>query len=407
MSSSILAKNAQARLTAIGAEAGALASNSEMSKRAKGRRLDALQDEVEECKSTIAAHKSAMTVTLDNGQTVPLGLFSNGNPAEASQFVAKSGMPGVLGQAPALGLSDDALHAMHEAVLSRKSFRADATVKDATASGAGMADNLPAQFGGFVPIANEPVRVLDLIPTKASNAPVIEFLRHDSTTGAAGMVAPGTLKPSATIVTTRGEVRARKIAVTAMANDEDLADFAQFTSYLQNELIRLVINVENAQVLSGDGTGENLLGLLNQSGILTRALGADTALDALEEAITDLRVGPAYCEPTAFVMAPATWSKIRRTKDLQGRYLVTPDPTAQGGSTLWGIPVATTTDFPAGEALVMNAGQGAAAYVRQGITFQVDYGQNGFEHNTTSFRAEERLGVYSPRPSALLKVTGL
>lgn len=407
MSSLILAKNAQARMITLGNEAQALTKDTTMSTRAKGRRLDSLTEELAECKSTIAAHKQAMMVTLNNGQSVPLGLFANGTSTEAGQYFAKSRMPGVIGQAPALGLDDDALHAMHEAVLSRKSFRVDATVKAGAPSGADMADNLPAQFGGFVPFAHEPVRVLDLIPTKATDAPVIEFLRHDSTTGAAGMVAPGTTKPSATIVTSRGEVRARKIAVTTYANDEDLQDFASFTTYLSAELIHLVIMAENQQILSGDGTGENLLGLLNQSGILTRALGTDTELDALEEAITDLRVGPAFCEPTSIVMAPATWSKVRRTKDTQGRYLVTPDPTAQGGSTLWGIPVATTTDFPAGEALVMNAQAGAAAYVRRGITFEADYGQFGFESNTTTFRAEERLGVYSPRPAALLKVTGL
>jgi HK97 family phage major capsid protein len=124
--------------------------------------------------------------------------------------------------------------------------------------------------------------------------------------------------------------------VTTAVNDEDLADFNAFQGCIAAELMRMVIDVENAQIIAGDGTGENLLGLLAQTGILTRAIGADTALDAVEKAFTDLRVGAAYVAPNLLVIHPSTFSSLRRTKDTTGRYLTTADPTAAEASSLGG-----------------------------------------------------------------------
>jgi len=169
-----------------------------------------------------------------------------------------------------------------------------------------------------------------------------------------------------------------------------------------------VTDVENTQVLTGDGTGQNLLGLLNVSGILTRLKGTDTNLDAMEQAIADLRTGAAFCEPDAVVIHPTSWSIIRRTKDTQGRYLLNADPSSVEANMLWGIPVLATTSMPVGTALVANLEQGAQAFVRQGFTIDMS-NQSGtsFTTNTTLVRAEERLTLGSPRPAALLKVTGI
>jgi HK97 family phage major capsid protein len=64
--------------------------------------------------------------------------------------------------------------------------------------------------------------------------------------------------------------------------------------------------------------------------------------------------------------------------------------------------------MPVGTALVANLEQGAQAFVRQGFTIEMS-NQTGtnFTTNTTTVRAEERLTLGSPRPAALLKVTGI
>jgi HK97 family phage major capsid protein len=119
-----------------------------------------------------------------------------------------------------------------------------------------------------------------------------------------------------------------------------------------------------------------------------------------------VKYDPAGCQEGA--RSPTDWSKLRRSKDSQNRYLVSPDPTRAEASSLWGIDVVQTTTCPAGTALVAAAQLGAQAYIRQGVTIEsTPFNGTDWTNNVTRFRAEERLVLATPRPSALCKVTGL
>jgi len=236
----------------------------------------------------------------------------------------------------------------------------------------------------------------------------VAYLRHTSTTGTAGTVAPSGLKPSVTMVTEKLEARARKIAVTTKIPDEDLDDFAAFLSYVSGELQRLVIDEENFQLLLGDGTGENIEGIFSVAGILTRAKAAspETGIDTLALSAADLRTGPALTAISVYAMHPTTWTALTLLKDTQGRYLLG-SPAEADAAKLWGTEVVQSTRFPVGTVLGMNAVAAGSAHIRQGLTVQTDFGADGFEHNTTSFRAEERIGLAVVKPSAAIMVTGL
>ncbi len=306
-----------------------------------------------------------------------------------------------VGNAPNLNLTEGQAHELFYAAKSGQRLRID--LKAAT----DITGTPPTLLPGYVARAHEPTRLLDHIPTTPMNGPSIEFLAHTSTIGSAAMVPRGGLKPEVSLGIVPTILTARKIAVTASCPDEVLQDFSTFVGYLASELNRIIIDTENAQVLSGDGTGENLQGLLTVSGGIVRAQATDTALDTLEKAVTDLRVGPAYCDPDAIVLNPTNWSTIRRAKDTQGRYLVG-DPINGAANTLWGVPVLATTGMPAGTGLVANLALGTQAFVRQGFVLDTSNAAgDDFTHNVTRFRAEERITLGVSRPSALVRVTGL
>ena len=82
------------------------------------------------------------------------------------------------------------------------------------------------------------------------------------------------------------------------------------------------------------------------------------------------------------------------------------DPSAEEVSKLWGVPVVLTTTIATGTALVGNA-EAATAAIRQGLTVQANFNADDFVHNRTTLRAEERLMLLVPRPTALIKVIGL
>jgi len=330
--------------------------------------------------------------------------FRASQPGSAYTYPPTDG--GGLGQpsaAPGLAMSEDQLRGLHDAVLSHKSFKVEVGTKDSVSS------QIPATLvPGITPMRHEPNRIADLIPSTPMATPVVEYLQHLSTTGTAGMVAPGTTKPAVVLNVTKMEARARKVAVTTSINDEDLTDFAAFASYVSSELQRLVIDQENAQILTGDGVGENLLGLLSTTGILTRVKGAapETGIDTLELAANDLRTGPAFANASVYVMHATTWSGLRLAKDSQGRYLLG-NPTESDSAKLWGVPTVLSTTFTLGTVAVLDAQTAAQLHWRQGLIIQTDFGRDGFEKNQTSFRCEERVALATPRPAAIVRVTGL
>lgn len=396
MSSVLFAKNAMRDLATKAAET---VNNPRLSNAQKKSILDKIEVDIKEHAQTINIHESA-------------GRLMVGGSALGSNEGFIFGQRSTSARAPRLTLTEADTRAMFDAATTKQTLRLNVETK-AAMDPAGL---LPAQLlPGIVAMPHEPVRLLDHIPATPMEGPSVEFISHTSTTGAPGMVAKGGTKPEVEFNTVSTILVARKIAGWASLLDEDLMDFPAFTSYLQNELVRVVTDVENTQVLSGDGTGENLLGLFNQVGILTRDHSADvtadpnaTGLDTLEMAIADLRTGPAFVEPDSIVLHPTTWSKLRRTKTTYGQYILNADPSSVEANSLWGIPVLATTTCPVGSALVANLEQGAQAFVRQGFTLEVSNNSGtSFITNTTVFRAEERLTIGSTRPKALLAVSNL
>ena len=375
---------------------------------AKKAALDKIEPQIKKWTEEVKALESVDRQYASYGHLSDLnggtGWYASG---DAGHLATRKNLPGpgeapAFGAAPSLAPSEDQLRELHDAVLSHKSLRIEVDTK-------GPSADLPASLvPGITGLSHEPTRILDLLPSTSMGTPAVDYLRHTSTTGTAGMVAPGGVKPLVTLVTDKLEARAKKIAVRTTINDEDLADFSAFFSYVNNELGQLVIDQENIQLLAGDGTGENLLGIFSTTGILTRvkAVAPETGIDTLALAANDLRIGLAKVAATVYAMHPTTWTGLRMLKDSTGRYVLG-NPAEQDASRLWGVPVVQTTGIAVGTVLASDPGTAARAHIRQGLVIQSDFGTDGFETNRTSLRAEERIALAVSKPSAAIKITGL
>jgi hypothetical protein len=228
----------------------------------------------------------------------------------------------------------------------------------------------------------------------------------DRTAGAATVHAGGVM-PEISLTTVATILTAKKIAVFSTVVDELMSDFPTFAQYLDVELTREITSAENNQILNGDGTGDNLLGLLRMPGTLSRAKGAaDAALDVLEQGITDLRNGPSYCEPDALIIHPSTWSTIRRTKNTLGNYILG-DPGQTTVSDVWGIPVLQTTQCAQGVIVLANLAIGAQAFIREGIVLTMTNAADAdFTSGKVKVRTTERLTLGLSRPTAVNILTG-
>jgi hypothetical protein len=230
----------------------------------------------------------------------------------------------------------------------------------------------------------------------------------DRTAGAATVHAGGQM-PETSLTPTQTILTARKVAIFSTVTDELLSDFPTFAQYLDVELTRQEIEAENWQLISGSGTGDDLLGLLNTPGTLSRVLtgtGTSVALDTIEQGITDLRNGPSLCEPDAIIINPSTWSSIRRTKNTLGNYILG-DPGQVTVSDVWGVPVLQSTQMLPGTVVLANLEIGAQVFVREGITLSMtNSSDNDFTNGKVKVRATERLTLGVSRPTAVNVMTG-
>ena len=85
-----------------------------------------------------------------------------------------------------------------------------------------------------------------------TQAPSCEYIRHTSTTGTPAIVAEGAVKPELVFNTDTIVVAAQKLAAHTATSWESLQDWDVFVNYLTNELMRQVVNVENAELLAGE-----------------------------------------------------------------------------------------------------------------------------------------------------------
>lgn len=278
----------------------------------------------------------------------------------------------------------------------------------------------PGAFGSIQrdPIVVPPMRtrrVRDLFPTRTTTAAVIEYFRMTGFTNAASTVAERSgsafgAKPQSSFTFVGEQAPVRTIAHWEAAHRNVLADEPQLRSIIDNELMYGLRLQEDEQILNGDGTGENLEGVLQTSGIQTYTWsdGAttpvpDTKADAIRRAATLAFLS--YYEPTGVVLHPNDWEDIELTKDSNGQYLVAVSVAMGGEPRIWRIPVVETPAIAEGTALVGAFGTGAQLYDREQASIRVsEQHSDFFVRNAIVVLAEQRLALAVKRPEAFVSV---
>lgn len=223
-------------------------------------------------------------------------------------------------------------------------------------------------------------------------------------------MAEGAAKPQSNVTFEQKTDLVKKIAVWIPVSDEALDDVPQLYGYLQ-QLLRYDLKLEEEeQILKGDGTGNNLPGIMTQATTFTASLSkaGDTSIDTVRRAIYQVRK-QAKLAADATVMTELDWMDIELQKDSQNRYLFA---NLQGFVTpiLWGRPVITSDSMDegngtdtGGEFLVGNFQRGATIYDRMSFLFKVGMINDDFIKNQRALLVEERLGLAVRRNYAFVK----
>ena len=285
----------------------------------------------------------------------------------------------------------------------------------------------PGSFGTIQrdPIVTPPTRtkrVRDLFPTRTTTAAVIEYFRQLGFTSAGGGVNNASsvaervgnafgAKPQSGMTFVGEQAPVRTLAHWEAAHRNVLADEPQLRSIIDNELMYGLRLLEDDQILNGNGSGENLRGVLQTSGIqdYNWSEGAtlpvkDSKADAIRRAATLSFLS--YYEPTGVVMHPNDWEDIELTKDDNGQYLVAVSVAMGGEPKIWRLPIIDTPAMAEGTALVGAFGTGAQLYDREQASIRIsEQHADFFVRNAIVVLAEQRLALAVKRPEAFVKVT--
>jgi len=276
----------------------------------------------------------------------------------------------------------------------------------ASTSGVLQIDRVP----GITAEARQTLKMRDLLSARPTTMQVVDFIKVSSPMAIASPVAEASVKPENSLSFTSQSEKVRLLATWIPATRQVLDDLTELMGFLQTSLPYYVNLEEELQLLSGDGTGENLHGLIPQStsfntALLPPAAKGWTKIDVVAAVIKQINAAKEI-DPTFVVMHTNDWWDIRTTKDSYGRYILG-DPQTNVRPNIFGLDVVPTTSISASTFLV-GSGNAAAAEIRDRMEMQVEIStehSDYFTRNLVAIRAEKRVALITKRAASFVSGT--
>ncbi|MEA3172190.1 MAG: hypothetical protein QOI97_5138 [Pseudomonas sp.] len=350
-------------------------------------------------KSQISKQKDDLQRVIDQVQDLEQkGVKLRGGPGEGKSFID-------------MIKSDDSYKSLSSNSANRAEIEVTksdlAAMKEVKVTSAGIV--APIYDPIIQPGIRQELRIRDLLTAIPVTGQSYTYFREKLHTRGAAPVAEGGTKPTSDVTFEPVTDRVKKIAVWMPVTEEALADVPQMQGYIQ-ELLRYDLKLEEEnQILKGDGTGENLNGLMTQATVYDATLNkaGDTSIDIVRRGIYQVRK-QSKLSADGVVMSELDWMNIELQKDGENRYLFA---NLQGLVTpiLWGRPVITSDSMDEGDAddggefLIANFARAAILFDRMTYLFKMGLINDMFIKNMMALLAEERLGLGVSRKEALVK----
>jgi len=256
----------------------------------------------------------------------------------------------------------------------------------------------PDRRDGIVPGAFRALRIADLLITIPTSSNAYEFTRELAFTNNAAETAEGAAKPETDLTFELQTVNIRTIAHWIKASKQILADSPAVAAYINTRMLYGVEAREDAQLLNGDGTGQNIDGMTNTGNFVAfTPTSGDTAIDSINRAKYEIITNDYAAD--GLILNPTDWSVIERLKDSQGKYIVG-DPFGTIIPMMWALPVAISNNMTAGKFHM-------AAYTttfdhldRQQTMVELGFVNDDFTKNLVTMRAEKRTALATLRPAS-------
>ena len=269
------------------------------------------------------------------------------------------------------------------------------------------ADRVP----GYKFDPTRPVHVRQLLATGSTQSDVVRYVKESGYSNGAAATAEGTTLTQSDFDMTAADANVRKIGTYFRISEEMLADTPQLTSYLSARAPEKLLEVEDAQILSGDGTGANLSGIITDaadfdvsaSGAFYQSVESANEFDVIVAALNQLSL--LNYSADCIMLNPTDFNKILLLKDSTNKYLK--DQVYNGlQPSFSGVKVIQNTAIAAGTFLIGNFGIGTQLWVRQGVNVEFfrEDGTN-VRDGFVTVRVSERVALTNYLPNAFVNGT--
>lgn len=263
------------------------------------------------------------------------------------------------------------------------------------ANSTGDNDLLTQLEAGFTRIARRIPFLRDIMNSASTTSQYIKYVEQTNVDGDAGYTGEGVKKSQIDfdLVTTSAEVK--KITAFIKVSKEMLADIPFIQGEINNELMERINLKVDSGLLTDDGTGDKIKGILAfaptfAAGGFAGTIKNANMYDALKCAITNII--NANFMPNYILLNPIDKAKMEMDKDNDGNYIFPPFATA-GGTNIAGVMVIENSGITEGTFVVGDFTK-SNLRIREEANMQVGYENDDFTKNLITILAEIRLAHY-------------
>lgn len=237
--------------------------------------------------------------------------------------------------------------------------------------------------------------ILDLVNKGTTKAKTIYWVEQENPDGTPAMTAEGAVKAQIDWDYVERSAQTRKITAFTKVSKEMLDDIDGFAQDVADEIIERVELFADAQVLTGDGTGENMIGIamnatpFTAGSLLNTVPGADNTA-ALRAALAQIR--RSEFDASHIVIHPDKAASMDLEVGSDGHYKLPPFTSADG-TKVKGVPVVENTGVGVDEFYVGDFNK-YKFKLREGISIAIGYDGNDWTKNMLTPLGEMRGAGY-------------
>lgn len=254
----------------------------------------------------------------------------------------------------------------------------------------------PTMVPGMVNQAYNSTHLRDLIPTGTTTSNLIRHMRDMGGEGGPAMVAEAGAKPQMDRDLAIVDAPVRKLATHLRVPEEMIEDIPFLTSFLTQIGTEEMLAVEDAQILYGDGTGQNLTGI-GTSGSFTAFAAGSSVIGASANQFDVLRAADKQMRtlkrtPNVILVSPTDYFDMISKKDTTNNYIL-----SGGGNGLIpsvnGLPIIQLNQVTAGDFFVMDR-NALQLFFRANISVRFyEQDQDNAIKNMVTIVIEERIAL--------------